>query len=122
MTASTSRISKSLASLRDKLPVIALCVESKFQHTKGVVVSHLALRLREAHLAMGVLATATHHKLANTVLRIGLSLGVLRCKTLIVVIVAAYDDISSAMIERVPKRLHRRIIAMFTSGTKQWFV
>src|SRR5215475_12063472 len=122
MTASTPRISKCLASLGDKLPVIALRMESKFQHPKGVIVAHLALRLREAHLAMGVFASATDHKLANTVRRIGLSLRVLRCKTLVVVVVAAYDDISTAMIERVPKRFHRRIIAMFTPGTKQWLV
>ena len=68
---------------------------------------------------MGILSTGADDEFPDTVPRIGISVGILGGKALIMMIVAADDDVSASGVEHLPQRFHLRIIAVLRAGTKQ---
>ena len=115
MAGSRAGIPERLARLRNKLPVIALGMERQFQDAKGIVIAHFAVGLGNSQWPMRVLPAGTDHELADAVLRVWFSTGVLRRKALVVVIMPADDNFYSRMIKRVPQGLHRGIVSVITA-------
>src|SRR5262252_5235980 len=110
MAASASRISKAFAFFGKELPIVAFGMQSQLQHSKGIAVSHLAVGLGIAKLAMAVFAAAAHYKFADTARRIELAIRVLRSKALVIVIVSIDHHIGISSVQRLPEGLDLRIV------------
>src|SRR5260221_9808971 len=98
-------IRKALPFFRDELPVVTIGAQSQFQHTERIGVSHLAVWVRSSKRAV-VLSAGADDKFADAALGVGSAIGSLRCETLVIVVVAAQDDVGIGFIERLPKGLH----------------
>ena len=88
MTASAAGIRKRPARLWNKLPVIARGVEREFQHPKCIGVPYFAVGPGSRETPVGVVAAGAGHERANTTCRVSVSIRILRCKSLVIVIVS----------------------------------
>ena len=107
-----ARISKSLAFIRNKLPVVALRMQREFEHAECISLVSFAVFDDARKDAMCVLAPCTNDELANSVLRISFAVWILLSKALIVVVVAANDNVRAVVVKNVPERLDLNVIAM----------
>jgi len=87
MAGPRARILECLALFRDKLPVIALGMECEFQHSKGVSVPNFTVGLGGSDGPVRVLTSAANYELANAVLYVCFSVGVLGREALVVMVI-----------------------------------
>src|SRR5215831_10773054 len=118
MAKSGPGIPETLSCFRDEFPVIALGMQRELEHSKCVIVSSFALRLRPSHRAMGVLAAAAYHKFANAMCGVRLAIWILRSEPLVAVVMTSNDHIRAAVVKSIPQGLHRRIITVLGAGTE----
>jgi len=97
-------------------------MKSELQHSKRVAISYLAVRLSGSHCPVRIFSTAANYELANAMLGVRFTARVLRCKTLVVMIVSVDDQIRTRVIERVPQRFHQEIVSVSAAGTEQGLV
>src|SRR5580658_8925786 len=100
-----------------KFPVIALGVERQLQNAEGVRIANLARWQRRRERAM-VLASSAGYEFSYAFGGVGFPFGILRLKTLVIVVVSVDDDGDSRLVQILPKRFHLRIIAVLGAGTE----
>jgi hypothetical protein len=121
MTIAAAGVRKALAGLWDKLPVVAVGLESELQNAESCRIAQFAVRLRLFKGTM-VLATRTDDEFANSPLRIRRAFRILRSESFIVVVVTVDDHIRVGVIERLEERLYSRVVAVSAVGTEQRLV
>lgn len=114
MTGAVSRIGKLTARDGNELPVIAARVQTQFENSKSFVAPDFSGGQRPIKSAL-ILATCSNHELSYAFLRVGHTVWSLGRKTFVVVIVAVQDDVGASFIEVIPKRFHRKVIAVLVS-------
>ena len=68
---------------------------------------------------MGILSTRADDEFPDAVPGIGISVGILWGKALVMMIVTADDDVSASGVEHLPQWLHLRIVAVLLARTEQ---
>ena len=121
MTFAAAGVRKALAGLRDKLPVVALGLESELQDAESCRIAQFAVGFRLSKGTM-VFAARAGDEFANSPLWIRSAFRILRGKSFIVVVVTVDDHIHVGVIERLEERLYSRVFAMGASGTEQGLV
>ena len=104
----SARVGERLAGDRDELPVVARGVQRELDHAVGARVAHLARRQDRAEAGQGG-TTGADHELAHAEARIGRAARVHRREALVVVPVAAEEDVGPAVVEVLPQLLHVRV-------------
>ena len=104
-----SRVGERLAGDRDELPVVARRVQRELDHAVGARVAHLARRQDRAEAGQRGAAGADH-ELADAEGRVGGAAPVHRREALVVVPVAAEQDVGAAVVEVLPQLLHVRVV------------
>src|SRR6185312_15060003 len=113
-----ARIRECLPCFWNELPVIALGMKSELQHSKRVTISYFTVGLGLSKDPVRVFPSTADYKLANAVESIQSAIRILRCKALVIVIVAVDDYIRARVIERIPQGFHQRIVSVRTAGTE----
>ena len=116
------RISERLAIFRNELPVITPGVKGEFQYSERLSIPDFTVGLGCSDGPVRVFSAGASHELTNAVLPVRLSVRVLRCKTLVIMIVPVYDDLGSSLIKQIPQGLHQRIVSVSAPRTKQRLV
>jgi hypothetical protein len=98
-------VAKDLAFHGDELPLVSLRAQGEFEHAVGVVVVDLRVGDRVRDLIVAP-APCAHHELPDAILGIRPPLGVLRGKTLVVVVVSVEHHVDASGVEDLPKTLH----------------
>jgi hypothetical protein len=98
-------VAKGLALHGDKLPLVFLRVQAEFEHAVGFVVldPRVGDRVRDLIEAP---APGAHHELPDATLGIRPPPGILRGKTLVVVVVTVEHRVDAGGVEDLPKTLH----------------
>jgi len=102
-------------------PIVAVRVQSEFQDPKAPDVTNFAVGFG---IAKGpqVLTAGTDDKLADTALGIGSGVGFLWREALVIVVVAADDDIGVGVVKGLPERLDFEVISVRDAGTEERLV
>src|SRR5918992_815457 len=111
-------VAKGLAFHRDKLPIVSLRVQGKFEHAVGVVVVDLRVGDGKRDLIEAPTPCA-HHELPDAILGIRPSLRILRGKTLVVVVVSVEHHVDASGEEDLPKTLHSFYTGTIRSRSEQ---
>src|SRR6267154_1708209 len=115
-------IAEGLSFLRNELPVVAFGMQREFQHAEGIGVVCFAVGLHCCEESVRVLAAASYNEFANAVFGIRLSVRVLRCKALVIVIMAIDHNVGAGVVQNVPKRLNLGIGAVRQARTEKRLV
>src|SRR4051794_8327041 len=86
---------------RKEFPVVAPRLQRQFQDTVRGVAAYLAVRCHPLEL-VDAAAAGADDELADPALRIHFPFVILRRKSLVIVIVAAEDDIGAGLVQQVP--------------------
>jgi len=114
-------IGEGLPRFGNELPLVRAGLESELEDTEGSGIAYFTVGLHLAERAM-ILATRTDDEFTDAALGIGGALWRLGGEALVVVVVAANNDFSVGVVEGLPERLHRQIIAVRTAGTEKRLV
>jgi hypothetical protein len=117
VTPAMARVGERLALHGDEAPGVSLWVEGELQHAVGVVVVEFAVSDGILDLVVA-LATRAHHELADTAFGVRPPARVLRCETLVVVLVAGEDYVSPCLVEGLPERPYLGGAAVYLPGTE----
>jgi hypothetical protein len=88
-------------------------MQRELEHPPGRVALHFT-RGQDGLKAVQMRATRPHDKLSDAALRVRFPIGILGCKTLIVMIVTVHYDINPKLVEHRPDRAHTVTIAVPT--------
>jgi len=99
------------------LPVVAARAQRELEHTERGGIADFTVGMRRAERPM-ILPTGARNEFSDSALRIGGSVRSLRGKTLVVMIVAADDDVRIGVIKRLPDGLDFQIVAVRAAGAE----
>src|SRR5712691_236135 len=102
MAGATARIPECLACYGNKLPVVAVGMQSQFQNSVCIGVAHFTVSDRLGENPMAILSARARDEFANAVRAIEMSVRILRCKPLVIVIMAVDHDVCACRVERLP--------------------
>ena len=120
MADAAAGISEALPCFGNELPLVRAGLESELEDTEGRGIAYFTVGFHFAEGAM-ILATRADDEFPDAVLRIGGAVGRLRGEALVIVVVATHNHVGVGIIEGLPERLHRQIIAVRAAGTKRNF-
>src|SRR5437660_11388555 len=102
MAGATARILECLPCYGNKLPVVAVGMQSQFQNSEGIGVAHFTVSDRLSKNPMAILSARSHDEFANAVRVIEISVRVLGCKPLVIVIMAVDHNVRAFRVKRLP--------------------
>jgi len=103
-----ARICEGFASRGHKLPVISIWMERKFQGSERIYVSSLAIWLYTRNRSV-VCSTGTDNEFSNPAQRVCYTIGILRSKTLVNMVVTIQNNLYIVVIQKRVNLLHIRI-------------
>ncbi len=121
MASAAAGIGEGLLRFWNELPLVRAGLESELEDTEGSGIAYFTVGLHLAEGAM-ILATRTDDEFSDAALGIGGALWGLGGEALVVVVVATHNDVGVGIIEGLPERLHRQVIAVGAAGTEQRLV
>src|SRR5712692_7757973 len=98
MAGATARIPECLPCYRNKLPVVAVGMQSQFQNSVGIGVAH-TVSDRLAENPMAILSARAHDEFANAVRAIEMSVSVLGRKPFVIVIMSVDHNVRACRVE-----------------------
>src|SRR5437764_8894249 len=95
---------------RHEVPAVRSRPKRELEHTPGLILADLTICLHDADRPE-IRTSGPHHKLSNAV-RFGRAVGILWCKSLVIVIVANQDDLRTVRIKQPPDLAHVIAVAV----------
>ncbi len=92
MTVSASRIGELTARYGNEFPVVIVSAQSDLQHAEATVAAYLCCGKRLSKAAL-ILPASSNHELSYAMCWVSTAVGVLRSKSLVVVVVAIENDV-----------------------------
>jgi hypothetical protein len=92
-----SGVSKALALLRNEQPFIASGEKSQFKNAKGFVIANFTIVLDGPERTQ-IFAAGTHYKFTNAFFKVLPTLGILQCKSFVIVIVTVNDHVGVSVV------------------------
>jgi hypothetical protein len=113
MASAASGIPECLPWLGNRLPVVAVRMQSQFQNPERIGVPHFTVRHWLGKNPMAILSARTHNEFANAVGVIKTSVRVLGRKPFVILIMAVDHNVCAGPVECLPQRFHSRSLLCF---------
>src|SRR5712664_524015 len=114
-------IGETLPCFGNELPVISVWLERELQDAEGSRIAQFAIGLWRAERAV-ILAAGANDEFADAARGIGRTIGRLRGKTLVIVVVAGDYGFGVGFVERLEERLNSEVVAVGATGAKERLV
>src|SRR5207245_6561043 len=102
MAGATARIPECLPCYGNKLPVVAVGMQSQFQNSEGIGVADFTVSDRLGENPMAILSARARDEFANAARVIEMSLRVLRSKPLVIVVMAVNHNVRASRVQCLP--------------------